>query len=170
MNKLKQDLLFLIAVRECYNLKIFLTPNKFRRKFLRALTVHKKDKNGEHWYIRSNVLRDVYNVLECKHWKMYGTYHREDGPACIYTNGGHVWYKDGELHREDGPAFTNTDGLECWFINGKLHREDGPARIFADGYREWSKNGKLHRDDGPAIIYSHGEEKWFINGQQVKPF
>jgi len=38
MQSLKQDLLFLIAIRKCYNLKIFLTPNKFRRKFLNVLT------------------------------------------------------------------------------------------------------------------------------------
>jgi hypothetical protein len=170
MNKLKQDLLFLIAIRECYNLKIFLTPNKFRRKFLKALTVHKKDKNGEHWYIRSNVLRNVYNVLECKHWKMYGTYHREDGPACIYTNGGHVWYKDGKLHREDGPAIIRANGEQVWCKEDKLHREDGPAVIYPNGEQVWCKEGKLHRDDGPAVIYPNGEQEWFKDDKHIEPF
>ena len=43
MKTLKHDLLFLIAIRDCYNLKLLLNTNKFRRNFSNALTVHTND-------------------------------------------------------------------------------------------------------------------------------
>ena len=62
-----------------------------------------------------------------------GQYHREDGPAIIWSNGSKFWYINGNLHREDGPAIIYSDGQHHWFINGFRHREDGPAVLFSDG-------------------------------------
>jgi len=165
MRSLKQDLLFLIAIRDCHKLKLFLNPNKFRRKFLNVLTIHKKDENGEHWYIRSNVLsRELCNASGDKKWHIYGRYHREDGPAYIDSEN-KAWWINGKLHRKDGPAIFRTSGVHEWFINDKRHRDDGPAYIWPDGSQQWYKNGSVHRDDGPARIGSDGSQQWWINGE-----
>ena len=60
-----------------------------------------------------------------------GDLHREEGPAVIFTDGGHAWFYSGELHRIDGPAVKYTDGYVAWWQNGKLHRTDGPAVVFS---------------------------------------
>ena len=71
-----------------------------------------------------------------------GQYHREDGPAVEYAEGGKVWYLNGQLHRVDGPAIEYANGYKAWWLNGKLHREDGPALEFANGHKAWYLNGK----------------------------
>ena len=48
-----------------------------------------------------------------------GKLHREDGPACEYSNGTKHWYLDGKLHREDGPAFEYSDGTKHWYLDGE---------------------------------------------------
>ena len=45
-------------------------------------------------------------------------YHREDGPAIIWSNGPKEWWVNGKLHRLDGPAFIYHNSKE-WWINGK---------------------------------------------------
>jgi hypothetical protein len=68
-------------------------------------------------------------------------FHRDDGPAVVYTNGEQYWYKHGVIHREGGPAIIKSDGTEEWICNGRLHREGGPAAIYPDGRRSWFLNG-----------------------------
>ena len=77
-------------------------------------------------------------------------------------------YKNGKFHRDDGPAVIYSDGSKVWYKNDKLHRDDGPAVIDTDGYKVWYKNGERHRDDGPAIIYSDGRKIWYKNGVRIK--
>ena len=51
------------------------------------------------------------------------------------------YFQDRTYHREDGPAIIESNGKEYWFINGKRHREDGAAIIYKSGYKEfWYKN------------------------------
>lgn len=54
-----------------------------------------------------------------KSWWLNGRYHREDGPAIIYSDGYQSWYLNGKLHREDGPAIIDVDGTPSWYVTGK---------------------------------------------------
>jgi len=161
----KPNLLYLIFVRNCYNLKYWLRP-WHRNKLLKAITIKMIKPHEEVWYVKS------YNKL---------IKHREDGPAVIYPDGSHVWYKDGKIHRE---GFSCTMGFSCtktpqgcpaietndtqqWYKHGKFHREDGPAIIWPDR-QEWYINDELHREDGPAVIWADGYQEWWINGKQIK--
>lgn len=101
-----------------------------------------------------------------KFWSLNGKFHREDGPAAIYSYGKKEWWLNGELHREDGPAIESAD-IKRWYLNGKLHREDGPAVISRIGPEEWWKNGKRHREDGPAIEYGDRNNKWYLNDKKI---
>lgn len=54
-----------------------------------------------------------------------GQFHREDGPALEYVNGGKGWFINGNLHREDGPAIERDDGTKFWYLKGnQVTRED----------------------------------------------
>lgn len=97
-----------------------------------------------------------------------GKFHRENGPAVIYSNGDQEWCQDGQYHRIGGPARFSIDGVEGWFQNGKKHRENGPAIIDSDGHQEYWINGNKHRIDGPAIIKSDGTQEWYICGYVAK--
>ena len=66
--------------------------------------------------------------------------HREDGPACEYSDGSKLWYLNGQRHREDGPAWENANGTKLWFLNGLRHRENGPACEYSDGSKLWYLN------------------------------
>ena len=82
---------------------------------------------------------------------------------------GTFYYSDKEmivLHREDGPACEYSDGDKYWYQNGKYHREDGPACEYNDGSTYWYLNGKRHREDGPAVEYAHGEMVWYLDDMQ----
>lgn len=48
-----------------------------------------------------------------------GLFHRERGPAIIYSNGLRVWCKDGVSHREGAPAVFLADGEKLWCLNGE---------------------------------------------------
>lgn len=160
MHSLKQDLLFLIAVRDCYDLKLLLNINKFRRKFISTLTVHKIDENGEHWYIPGKKIgTDYHSKVPDKNWQISGKYHRENGPAFIDSTV-QVWRVNGYLHNDKGPAIICTDGEQEWYINGEIHRVDGPAATRPDGSQEWWINGKRHNEKGPAVICANGEKHW----------
>jgi hypothetical protein len=74
-------------------------------------------------------------------YKMIRNSTREDG-LTIEAYGDKCWYKNNVYHREDGPACEWTDGTKEWWINGKPHREDGPAYEGADGRQAWFINGK----------------------------
>jgi len=150
----KPNLLYLIFVRQCYNLKFWLRP-LHRNKLLKAITICKINSHETIWYI------NPYDKLII-HW--------EDGPAYIGVNGTQYWFINGNRHREDGPAVIRANGAQEWFINDKWHRDNGPAVILANGTQEWWINDKRHREDGPAIIRADGTQKWYKNGKQVDPF
>jgi len=80
----------------------------------------------------------------------------------IDEDGDEVWVQDGEYHREDGPAVIWTDGSQFWYQNGKIHRDNGPAIISSNGDESWYKNGDLHREDGPAVITKF-EKSYYLN-------
>lgn len=51
-------------------------------------------------------------------WKLPdGTYHREDGLAVEWDNGGEEWLVNDMYHRLDGPAMNVTNYKE-WYIKG----------------------------------------------------
>lgn len=52
------------------------------------------------------------------------SYHREDGPAIEYNDGGKYWYKCGKLHRKDGPAIYLPDGYKSWWLNGNYYGDN----------------------------------------------
>jgi len=54
-----------------------------------------------------------------REWRLNGTLHREDGPACEYYDGSKYWWLNGKLHREDGPAVEDAVGDKFWFLDGK---------------------------------------------------
>ncbi len=63
----------------------------------------------------------------------------------IKNDDGIFYYKDKEMtirHREDGPACEYSDGGKAWWLNDQLHREDGHAIEYADGSKYWYLNGK----------------------------
>lgn len=73
------------------------------------------------------------------------------------------WYNDkDQFHRLDGPAIEYADGGKEWYVEGKPHRLDGPAVEYADGSKEWLVEGKLHRLDGPAIEWAGGRKAWYV--------
>jgi len=86
----------------------------------------------------------------------------------VYKNGNKnkFWYLNGELHREDGPACEYSNGSKEWYRNGECHREDGPAVEYADGSKIWYKEGKYHREDGPAVECVNGDKYWYLNGKE----
>ena len=52
-------------------------------------------------------------------WLLNGKYHREDGPALGFSNGGKHWYQHGKRHREDGPALEHANGYKEWYLDDK---------------------------------------------------
>ena len=46
-------------------------------------------------------------------------------------------YSSFTFHREDGPAVIYSDGSKEYWLNGKYHREDGPAIVYANGDQEY---------------------------------
>ena len=85
----------------------------------------------------------------------------------VYDDGERSWFnKEGQFHREDGPAIEYADGGKHWYINGQRHREDGPAVENANGTKYWFLNGLHHREDGPAIKYATGSKQWYLKGKE----
>ena len=56
---------------------------------------------------------------------------------CKIGNGAICYFKNGNFHREDGPAITYADGGKYWYLNGLSHRESGPSDIYANKYKIW---------------------------------
>jgi hypothetical protein len=78
------------------------------------------------------------------------------------------WYDDARrFHRENGPAIIWSNGDIEYYQHGEFHREDGPAVMFDNGDNWYYQHGKLHRLDGPAIE-GHKLKKWLINGINIK--
>ena len=93
-----------------------------------------------------------------------GTFYFNEPGNWIDERGMPIWKK---LHRDDGPACEWTDGSKWWWVNGKRHRTDGPACEWTDGSKQWWVNGKRHRTDGPAVEYDDGSKQWWVNGEQL---
>ncbi len=63
-----------------------------------------------------------YDKTEYRNY--HGQWHREDGPAVIWTSGHMSWWKNGIRHREDGPAIIRADSVAQWFLNGTEYSEE----------------------------------------------
>jgi hypothetical protein len=70
--------------------------------------------------MKSELIIDKYGV---KRWYLNSELHREDGPACEYSDGSKEWWLNDLRHREDGPAIDNGDDYKWWYINGKQYTE-----------------------------------------------
>jgi hypothetical protein len=86
------------------------------------------------------------NISGTRTWKLYGQFHRQDGPAVEWADGSREWWINGQWHREDGPAIERvgsqwTDGDKQWYCHGQRHRQDGPAIEWADGRQEYWLRG-----------------------------
>jgi hypothetical protein len=66
-------------------------------------------------------------------------YHREDGPAVIYTDGTREWYLNGKLHREDGPAVECPDGSKYWYLNGRRINPHKEANVISVDFKQKKK-------------------------------
>ena len=53
-----------------------------------------------------------------KIWYKNNLFHREDGPAIIYTDGNKYWFIEGKPHRLCGPAFEHPNCIKYWYIEG----------------------------------------------------
>ena len=53
-----------------------------------------------------------------------GTWHRENSPAIVWSNGTKSWYQNGLRHRTNGAAIEYSDGKKFWYINGVRQTED----------------------------------------------
>ena len=91
--------------------------------------------------------------------KVRRRYHPKSGDV-YYTVGYSKVY-----HREDGPAIIFSSGTKYWLRYGLLHRSGGPAAEFSGGTNfTWYVNGRRHREDGPAVIHMNGEIEWWLDG------
>jgi hypothetical protein len=54
------------------------------------------------------------------------------------------WVLNGKYHRKDGPAIEYDDGGKRWIVFGKAHRLDGPAEIYPGKFRYWHIYGRHH--------------------------
>lgn len=61
----------------------------------------------------------IKKVLNSTRWVVKGQFHREDGPAIVYDNGGASWWRHDKLHRIGGPAVECEFGNHLWYIDGK---------------------------------------------------
>jgi hypothetical protein len=71
----------------------------------------------------------VRKVEDGKIYYTLGTINLDGSKDCVY-------------HREDGPALIWTDtGERHWFVNGRNHRLDGPASIYSNNRVYFKING-----------------------------
>ncbi len=150
MNKLHKNIniVFLISVRECFNLKLRFVKNTelYRKKIIKAITIVDRHKGEYRSQIKFYIKTSKLKLL-----------HRENGPAKLVFIDGKIdevyWYKYGKIHRDgkvSGPArIWFIDGILyslTWFNNNKLHRFNKPAWIGFDINTiklEWYLYGKL---------------------------
>ena len=86
----------------------------------------------------------------------------------VDSYGNRFYYNSaGKWHRENGPAIVWSNGTKIWYQNGLRHRTDGAAIERFDGSKEWYQNGHLHRTGGAAIEYADGDKWWYINGVEL---
>ena len=86
----------------------------------------------------------------------------------VDSYGNRFYYNSvGKWHRENGPAIVWSNGTKIWYQNGRRHRTDGAAIEWSSGTKEWYQNGLLHRTGGAAIEYADGDKWWFIDGVRL---
>ena len=138
-------------------------------------------------------------------------YKTKDGFRYEYANGDVEYIRDRKYHRTDGPAIEWVNGGKAWFVNGKRMSEEQfnawraknnpvkegykdtikilgqmevPIEVwdngtevyktkegfryeFANGDIEYiTRDGKYHRTDGPAVEYAGGGKAWFVNDKR----
>ncbi len=148
MDKLYQNtnIIFLIFVKECFNLKFRFTKNieLYRKKLITSITIVERDNDEYRSQIKFYIKISKLKLL-----------HRENGPAEITFINGVIdevyWNKYGKMHRDNGPA-------KIWFHKDKLW------------LLEWHNNGKLHRIEKPAWVRFDKDiivdRHWFLYGKQ----
>jgi hypothetical protein len=120
-------------------------------------------KNGHAWYINGEKIFCINDEI-----KIFSIENIMNSICIVDQFGNKKWFNSkGDFHREDGPACEYTNGDKYWYINGKKHRVNLPAVEWASGSKLWYHNGELHREDGPAIEYFDGHNSWYINGKQI---
>ena len=138
-------------------------------------------------------------------------YKTKDGFRYEYANGDVEYIRDRKYHRTDGPAIEWVNGGKAWFVNGKRMSEEQfnawraknnpvkegykdtikilgqmevPIRIsdygtevyktkegfryeYTNGNKVWFNiNNDLHRTDGPAVERADGSKEWYINNER----
>jgi len=115
--------------------------------------------------IESDVeINNLGDVFYTKPW--IDEYHREDGPAVEWADGGKFWYINGKCHKEHGPSSMYADGSNFWLINGEYHREDGPAAEYPDKDLFWFVAGGFCRLGGPVSEGAEEQRRWFLNHKE----
>ncbi len=89
-----------------------------------------------------------------------GVFHRIDGPAIVYSNGGYVWCTYGTFTRTNGPAVCLANGEEWWYYNGIPHRIGGPAHTQKCGNVEYYIMGVNYSDN----LYKFASEVYTKTG------
>ncbi len=65
----------------------------------------------------------LINEYGTKFWRnAKGQFHKLDGPAIEWTDGGREWFQNGIKHREDGPAFIYFNADKKWLINNVAYK------------------------------------------------
>lgn len=114
------------------------------------------ERGSEHsWYLNGNYHRDkddepasiLYDLNDKdkiirKSWWQFGKFHRESGPADIFTTNSysqHCWYINGNRHRYDGPAYIKKSIIygktEFWALFGQ--------QIKQSDYKKWCEDSGI---------------------------
>lgn len=56
-------------------------------------------------------------------------YHREDGPAVIWSDSEEMWCLHGKIHRTNGPAFIEPGCIEYWINDCQIFNSDDISLI-----------------------------------------
>ncbi len=127
-------------------------------------TVYKKDSELHVWAGKPD---DVYCLIHGDPAYQVLCQLAGEVPSCCLRDDIN-WEDDGgRWHRDGGPAMIWTDGTQFWYQHGELHRDGGPAEVRPDGTQFWHQHNKLHRDDGPAVMYHNGVQFWYWHGERV---
>ena len=187
----RPNLLFLVGVRDnALYLKLLITRLRmpiYRPKILKARTkisyCHMDPHDDDIYPGDTTIVYSIENGLPLHCQK----FHREDGPARIYSDLDNPelqkewsWIVNGQLHRDNGPAVIDlryqTPVDEAGVVFHDCDNNCGPVEPLdplaadleydADYYIncEWYQHGEYHRDGGPAI-YNRNFMAWYQHGK-----
>lgn len=78
----------------------------------------------------------------------------------VEKSSGHTYhYKDGRYHREDGPAVIYSYGDERWYYKGFLHRIGGPAIISETGNYYYIYGREYSSDEYKLLMFTQYKKK-----------